>query len=40
MRQFFSLATIVNNMLEAHRNGDLVSAAYWADMYDEVMYVL
>lgn len=38
--RFFSISTIVNNMLTARRNGDLVSAAYWADLYDEVMYVL
>ena len=35
----YSITKIVNNMLAARRNGDLVSAKFWQDQLEEVQYI-
>lgn len=37
--RILSIATMTNNMLEARRNGDLVTASYWADMLEYAQYI-
>lgn len=35
----YKISTIVNNMLAARREGDLINAKIWADRLDEVLYI-
>ncbi len=35
----YNLFYVVNQMLKANREGDLVQAAIWADWIDELSYI-
>jgi hypothetical protein len=35
----FNFFYVVNKVLEAHRNGDKIAEAYWADKLDEISYL-
>ncbi len=35
----YNIVTIVNNMLAARKQGDLVAAKFWQDQLEEVQYI-
>lgn len=35
----YKLSTIVNAMLTARKQGDVINAKIWADRLDEILYV-
>lgn len=35
----YKISTIVNNMLAARKQGDLITAKIWQDRLDEILYI-